>query len=235
MPDLAENLANVRAAVAGACDRSGRETGAVQLIAVSKTFCADAIRDAIRCGQTHFGESKLQEAEPKIAELPAALHWHFIGRMQRNKVRKMLPLFEVIHSIDSIKLAAYTNEVARELGLYPDVFLQVNIGGELSKGGVEVSELEETVEAILKLDRLGIVGFMCIPPPVADPELARGWFAALREMRDDMELRFGVALPSLSMGMSHDFEVAIEEGSTHVRIGSAIFGKRSYRVDGELG
>lgn len=235
MSEIAENLALVRAAIAGACHRAGREIDSVNLIAVSKTFSSDAIRDAIRCGQVHFGESRLQEAEPKIEELPASLQWHFIGRLQRNKVRKLLPLFGVIHSVDSIKLAAYTNEIAREIGLYPEVFLQVNIGGELSKGGVEPAEIEEAIESVLKLDRLGIVGLMCIPPPVSDPELGRGWFVALREMRDAMELKFGVKLPSLSMGMSHDFEIAVEEGATHVRVGSAIFGKRSYRVDGELG
>lgn len=235
MSEIAENLALVRAAIADACHRAGREIDSVNLIAVSKTFSSDAIRDAIRCGQLHFGESRLQEAEPKIEELPASLRWHFIGRLQRNKVRKLLPLFGVIHSVDSIKLAAYTNEIAREIGLYPEVFLQVNIGGELSKGGVEPAEIEEAIESVLKLDRLGIEGLMCIPPPVADPELSRGSFVALREMRDAMELKFGVKLPSLSMGMSHDFEIAIEEGATHVRVGSAIFGKRSYRVDGELG
>ncbi len=235
MSDVAENLAAVRAAVFDACLRSHREIGSVNLIAVSKTFGSEVIRAAIRCGQMHFGESKLQEAEPKIQELPASLHWHFIGRLQRNKVRKILPLFGVIHSVDSIKLATYTNEVAREIGLDPEAFLQVNIGGELSKGGVEPEEIEVAMESLLKLDRLGIVGLMCVPPPVDDPELARGWFAALREMRDALELKFGVILPSLSMGMSHDFEVAIEEGSTHVRVGSAIFGNRAYRVDGELG
>ncbi|MGL4401277.1 MAG: YggS family pyridoxal phosphate-dependent enzyme [Luteolibacter sp.] len=235
MSAVNENLARVRAAIARACFHSRREITSVELIAVSKTFCSDAIRDAVDCGQFHFGESKLQEAEPKIEMLPSFLHWHFIGRVQRNKVRKLLPLFGVIHSVDSIKLATYINEVARELGLFPDVFLQVNIGGELSKGGLEVLDIEEAMEAILKLDRLGIVGLMCIPPPASDVGLTRGWFNALREMRDDLELKFGVKLPSLSMGMSHDFEIAIEEGATHVRVGSAIFGKRSYQVDGELG
>lgn len=235
MSEIAENLSVVRAAVADACLRSGREPGAVELIAVSKTFSVDAIREAVNSGQVQFGESRLQEAEPKVTELPEVLHWHFIGRVQRNKVRKLLRLFEVIHAIDSMKLAAYTNEIARELGLNPEVFLQVNIGRELSKGGFEPHELEESMDNILKLDHLGISGLMCIPPPVSDPELARVWFAALREMRDALEVRLGVRLPSLSMGMSHDFEVAIEEGSTHVRVGSAIFGKRSYRIDGELG
>jgi pyridoxal phosphate enzyme (YggS family) len=235
MSDVSENLSEIRSAVAEACRRSGREVGSVELIAVSKTFSSDHIRDAVRSGQLHFGESRLQEAEPKIAELPGSLRWHFIGRVQRNKVRKLLGLFEVIHAIDSLRLATYTNEIAREQGLFPNVFLQVNIGNELSKGGFESSEIYEAMDDILKLDRLGVLGLMCIPPPVATPEAARVWFAALREMRDDLESRFGVRLPSLSMGMSADFEVAIEEGATHVRVGSAIFGKRPYRIDGELG
>lgn len=235
MSGVVENLSIIRDAIAAACQRSGRETGSLELIAVSKTFSADDIRQAIHCGQVVFGESRLQEAEPKIEDLPSALHWHFIGRVQRNKVRKLLGLFEVIHAVDSIRLAAYINEVAREFGLFPDVFLQVNIGRELSKGGFEPQELDEAMEDILKLDRLGIMGLMCIPPPVSDPESARVWFASLREMRDALEVKFGVRLPSLSMGMSNDFEIAIEEGSTHVRVGSAIFGKRAYRIDGELG
>lgn len=235
MSDVSENLSEVRAAVAEACCRSGREVGSVELIAVSKTFSSDHIRDAVGSGQLHFGESRLQEAEPKIAELPGSLHWHFIGRVQRNKVRKLLGLFEVVHAIDSLRLATYTNEIAREQGLFPNVFLQVNIGKELSKGGFESSELYEAMDDILNLDRLGVLGLMCIPPPVDTPESARVWFAGLREMRDDLETKFGVTLPSLSMGMSADFRVAIEEGATHVRVGSAIFGKRSYRIDGELG
>lgn len=235
MSDVSENLSIVRAKISAACSRSGRDISSVELIAVSKTFSSDDIREAVRSGQVHFGESKLQEAEPKIAELPGSLQWHFIGRVQRNKVRKLLNLFDVIHAVDSLRLASYANEVARELGLFPTVFLQVNIGRELSKGGFEWDELHDAMDQILKLDRLGITGLMCIPPPVADPESARVWFSKLRETRDDLELEFGVRLPSLSMGMSGDFEVAIEEGSTHVRVGSAIFGKRSYRIDGELG
>lgn len=235
MSDVSENLSIVRAKISAACVRSGRDISSVELIAVSKTFSTDDIRDAVRSGQVHFGESKLQEAEPKIAESCGSLHWHFIGRVQRNKVRKLLNLFDVIHAVDSLRLASYANEIARESGWFPTAFLQVNIGGELSKGGFELTDLREAMDQILKLDRLEIIGLMCIPPPAADPESARVWFSKLRETRDDLEHEFGVNLPSLSMGMSGDFEVAIEEGSTHVRVGSAIFGKRSYRIDGELG
>ncbi|RYD22889.1 MAG: YggS family pyridoxal phosphate-dependent enzyme [Verrucomicrobiaceae bacterium] len=204
-------------------------------MAVSKTFPVESIRDAVEAGQQVYGESKLQEAEPKIAALPGTLHWHFIGGVQRNKVRKLLQNFEVIHAIDSLRLASYADGIAEELGLFPKVFLQVNMGGELSKGGFEPDALRAGVEEIMRLKRLEIVGLMCIPPPGPDAESARPWFAALRELRDSLEKEAGAGLPALSMGMSGDYEVAIEEGATHVRVGSAIFGKRAYRVDGELG
>ena len=235
MPDIAKNLAEIKERIAAACLRAGRDPGTVSLVAVSKTFPADAVREACEAGHLHFGESKLQEAEPKIELLPGSLHWHFIGRVQRNKVRRILPRFEVIHAIDSLGLASYANELARELGLFPKVFLQVNVGGEASKGGFEPAVVRSEMESLLALDRLEILGLMCIPPPGPDAESARPWFAALRELRDELERRAGVPFPLLSMGMSGDFEVAIEEGATHVRVGSAIFGKRSYQVDGGPG
>ena len=235
MSEVAENLADVSAQIAAACRRAGREPSSVELIAVSKTFPVESIRQAVVAGQLHFGESKIQEAEPKIAALPGALHWHFIGRVQRNKVRKLLQNFGVIHAIDSLRLAAYANEIARELGLFPKVFLQVNVGGEASKGGFEPAILRAEMESLLQLDRLEIIGLMCIPPAGPDPAAARPWFVSLRELRDALESEFSLKLPSLSMGMSGDYAVAIEEGATHVRVGSAIFGKRAYRVDGELG
>ena len=235
MSDVERNLAEISGKVAAACARVGRDPSTVQLIAVSKTFDADSVSDAVEAGQLHFGESKLQEAESKIAQLPGHLHWHFIGRLQRNKVRKILPQFEVIHAIDSLRLAIYTDEVAKELGLFPKVFLQVNVGGEASKGGFEPEELRTEIESMLGLERLEIMGLMCIPPAGPDAESARKWFVLLRELRDGLEAASHASLPFLSMGMSGDYEVAIEEGATHVRVGSAIFGKRSYRVDGELG
>ena len=235
MSEIAENLAGVAGRIEAACTRVGRDPSAVRLIAVSKTFSANSVRSAVDAGQLHFGESKLQEAEPKIEAMPGHLHWHFIGRVQRNKVRKLLPLFEVIHAIDSFRLAAYTNDVAKELGLFPKVFLQVNVGGEASKGGFEPEELRSEMSDLLTLDRLEIIGLMCIPPAAADAESARPWFVLLRELRDALEEEFNVRLPFLSMGMSGDYEIAVEEGATHVRVGSAIFGKRAYRVDGELG
>ncbi len=235
MSEIAENLLEVSGRVSAACMLAGREAGSVELVAVSKTFPVEAVRDAFEAGHFHFGESRIQEAEPKIAALPGSLHWHFIGRVQRNKVRKLLQNFEVIHAIDSLRLAAYTDEIARELGLFPKVFLQVNIGEEATKGGFSVDALRAEMETLLGLGRLEIMGLMCIPPVGPDAESARPWFAALRELRDSLEVDFQVKLPALSMGMSGDYEVAIEEGATHVRVGSAIFGKRTYRVDGELG
>lgn len=235
MSEIADHLVEILAAMDAACLRSGRQTGSVRLIAVSKTFPADAVREAMEAGQRVFGESKLQEAEAKIPLLPASLEWHFIGRVQRNKVRKLLGSFSVLHGIDSLKLATYTNEVARELGMFPKVFLQVNLGGEASKGGFEANELEAEMETLLKLDRLDIQGLMGIPPAGPDAESSRHWFVELRVLRDKLQAASGAGLPALSMGMSADFEVAIEEGATHVRVGSSIFGKRSYRVDGELG
>jgi pyridoxal phosphate enzyme (YggS family) len=235
MSQIANHLAEVVGNIAEACSRTGRDPAAVQLIAVSKTFPADIVREAVLAGHLHFGESKLQEAESKIGLLPGNLHWHFIGGIQRNKIRKLLPHFEVLHGIDSLRLAAFTNEVAKETGLYPKVFLQVNVGGEASKGGFEPEQLREEMPQLLDLERLEIMGLMCIPPAGAGAEAARPWFVMLRELRDALQRDFDVALPSLSMGMSGDYEVAVEEGATHVRVGSAIFGKRAYRVDGELG
>lgn len=235
MSDIAENLAEIRERIRAACLRADRDVAAVELVAVSKTFPADAVREAFEAGQVCFGESRLQEAEPKIDALPGSLHWHFIGGVQRNKVRRILQRFEVIHAVDSLRLASYVNEVAKELGVFPRVFLQVNVGGETTKGGFEPDVLQAEMESLLALDRLEILGLMCIPPAGPDAESARPWFLMLREMRDQLERDFGCILTSLSMGMSSDFEVAIEEGATHVRVGSSIFGKRAYRVDGELG
>ncbi len=235
MPSVAEHLAEVESRIATSCVRAGRPRESVELIAVSKTFPIEAISEVAACGQVLFGESRLQEAEPKIAALPSSLRWHFIGGVQRNKVRKILPLFECIHAIDSLKLAGYVDQVAAELGLFPKVFLQVNVGGEASKGGFEPGEIREVMSSLLGLKQLQIQGLMTIPPAGPEAESARKWFVALRELRDQLQQEAGAALHQLSMGMSGDYEVAIEEGATLVRVGSAIFGNRAYRVDGELG
>jgi pyridoxal phosphate enzyme (YggS family) len=218
-----------------ACRRVGREPQSVVLIAVSKTFPVSDIAEAVKAGQQVFGESRLQEAEAKIDALPASLSWHFIGGVQRNKVRKILQKFGVIHAIDSLRLAEYVNGIAGELGHASEIFLQVNIGGEASKGGFEPEVLRQEIGKMGALEHLRIRGLMCIPPAGPDAESARRWFVSLRELRDELEAISGRQFPQLSMGMSGDYEVAIEEGATHVRVGSLIFGHRSRRVEGELG
>jgi len=218
-----------------ACRRVGREPQSVVLIAVSKTFPVSDIAEAVKAGQQVFGESRLQEAEAKIDALPASLSWHFIGGVQRNKVRKILQKFGVIHAIDSLRLAEYVNGIAGELGHASEIFLQVNIGGEASKGGFEPEVLRQEIGKLGAFEHLRIRGLMCIPPAGPDAESARRWFVSLRDLRDELEAISGRQFPQLSMGMSGDYEVAIEEGATHVRVGSLIFGHRSRRVEGELG
>jgi PLP dependent protein len=226
MDAIAANLAEIHANIRAACAKAGRAESEVTLIAVTKTFSADRVREAFEAGQRDVGENRLQEAESKIPLLPSSLRWHYIGQLQRNKVRKVLSLFTMIHSIDSLRLAQYTNEVARELGLFPQVFLQVNHAAEESKAGFSVEDLRASWETLMALDRLEIVGLMSVPPPVDDPEKSRPWFAALRDLRDQLSHETSTPLPFLSMGMSSDYTVAIEEGATHVRVGSAIFGGR---------
>lgn len=235
MDSISENICAIRARMQAACKRVGRCGSEVELIVVSKTFPAHAVREAFGAGERAFGESRLQEALPKMELLPDCIQWHFIGSLQRNKVRKVLSAFDCIHAVDSLKLARYINEVAVEMCLFPKVFLQVNIGGEKTKGGFEVDECRLAFKELLALDRLEIFGLMCIPPASDEVEDARPWFRSIRSLRDELQCTHGVPLPKLSMGMSNDFEIAIEEGATHVRVGSSIFGKRAYRVDGELG
>ena len=235
MDCIATNLAEVRQRMEAACRRVGREPQSVVLIAVSKTFPVSDIAEAVKAGQQVFGESRLQEAEAKIDALPASLSWHFIGGVQRNKVRKILQKFGVIHAIDSLRLAEYVNGIAGELGHASEIFLQVNIGGEASKGGFEPEVLRQEIGKLGAFEHLRIRGLMCIPPAGPDAESARRWFVSLRDLRDELEAISGRQFPQLSMGMSGDYEVAIEEGATHVRVGSLIFGHRSRRVEGELG
>jgi len=226
---VAERLLEVRGRIEAACGKAGRDPASVDLLAVSKTYPAEVIREAVDAGHRLFGESRQQEAEAKIPQLPASLHWHFIGHLQRNKVRRVLPLVETLHSVDSVKLARQVDRVAEELGLFPKVFLELNVGTEGGKHGFSGESLRASMEELLGLERLEILGLMAIPPFALEPEQARPWFVALRESRDRLQSEFGVPLPGLSMGMSGDFEVAIEEGSTIVRVGSSIFGSRAGR------
>jgi hypothetical protein len=235
MLEIFENLRGIRERMNSACLRAARDPASVQLIAVSKTFPIGDIQEAIDAGQQAFGESRLQEAAPKIETLSQQVEWHFIGRVQSNKVRKILSCFDYVHALDSLRLASHMDGVAAEMGLRPKIFLQVNQSGEESKGGFSMSELKQVIHEIAALKHLDVVGLMTIPPAVEDPEDARQWFSEMRIFRDEVTRQSGVVLPFLSMGMSGDFEVAIEEGATHVRVGSAIFGRRAYKIPGELG
>jgi pyridoxal phosphate enzyme (YggS family) len=226
MVDIAAQLAEIQERAGSAARRAGREPDALEIMAVTKTFPAEVVRGALEAGQILFGENKVQEAAEKIPLLPSKLRWHLIGHLQRNKVRKALPLFEAIHGIDSLKLAKYAAGVAAELGLHPGVYLQVNIGREDRKHGFHADELKGALEELLQLERLEVLGLMSLPPVETDPGKARRWFSEVRELRDALEQQGGVPLPGLSMGMSHDYELAIEEGATVVRVGSAVFGNR---------
>lgn len=227
---IAENLKSIRERIAKAALSAGRAADSVRLLAVSKTFPVEDVLTAYQAGQLIFGENKVQEGLMKAPLLPSEIEWHLIGPLQRNKVRKALSVFHWIHSVDSLKLAQYMEDVAAELGVRPKVLFEVHVGGEESKFGFEESELEDSWEAISQMKNLQPQGLMCIPPPVETPEAARPYFAQLRILRDRLRARGAHELPELSMGMSHDFEAAIQEGATMVRVGTSIFGGRSYSV-----
>lgn len=226
---IQDQLGEIRNAIAGAAARAGRTAESITLLAVSKTFPVSDIMQAYADGQRIFGENRLQEAMEKMPQMPQDCEWHLIGPLQRNKVRKALEQgFALIQAVDSMKLAATISRIAGELGITARILLEVNIDGEASKHGFTPQQLEEEWEALTKLPGLDIRGLMCIPAPVDDPQDARPAFAALRTLAEKLRKRGPLPLPELSMGMSHDFEVAVEEGATIVRVGSAIFGKRDY-------
>jgi PLP dependent protein len=227
MSSIAENLERVREQIASAAAKSGRSADEVDLVAITKTHPAERVRQAVEAGQILFGESRVQEARAKIPELSSSIRWHFVGHLQKNKVRQALPLFEMIQSVDSLALAQDINRTAEEEGLYPRVLLEVNVAGEGSKFGFAPDHLREQMEALLALPRLSIEGLMCIPPLAVESEDSRKFFAQVRELRDSLEKEFSVKLTQLSMGMTQDFPVGIEEGATLVRVGTAIFGERS--------
>ena len=227
MSSIAENLERVREQIASAAANSGRSADDVELVAITKTHPAEKVREAIEAGQTFFGESRVQEARVKIPELPSNIRWHFVGHLQKNKIRHALPLFEMIHSIDSLALAEDINRIAEEEGLHPRGLLEVNVAGEGSKFGFGLDKLREQMDALQALPRLTIEGLMCIPPIAEEAERSRKHFVKLRELRDSLEKDLNIKLPQLSMGMTQDFDVAVEEGATLVRVGTAIFGQRA--------
>jgi hypothetical protein len=227
MTSVAQNLERVREQIAGAAAKVGRAVDEIELVAITKMHPADKVREAIEAGQTLFGESRVQEARAKIPELPSNLRWHFVGHLQKNKIRHALPLFELFHSIDSLALAQDMNRIANEEGMHPRVLLEVNVAGEGSKFGFKPETVRAEMESLLALPRLSIEGLMIIPPLAEEAEASRTFFAQLRELRDTLEKEFDLKLPQLSMGMTNDFMVAVEEGATLVRVGTAIFGERS--------
>jgi PLP dependent protein len=227
MNSIAENLERVREQIACAAAKSGRSTDDVELVAITKTHPAEKVRETVEAGQTLFGESRVQEARAKIPELPSNVRWHFVGHLQKNKIRHALPLFELIHSVDSLELAEEMNRIAQEGGLHPRVLLEVNVAGEGSKFGFRSDRLREQIEALLALPRLSILGLMAIPPLAEEAQASRKYFIQLRELRDRLQTEFRVDLAQLSMGMTQDFPIAVEEGATLVRVGTAIFGERS--------
>jgi PLP dependent protein len=229
MSSIAENLERVREQIATAAANSGRSLDDVELVAITKTHPAESVREALEAGQILFGESRVQEARAKIPELPSNCRWHFVGHLQKNKIRHALPLFELLHSIDSLELARDINRIAEEDGSYPNVLLQVNVAGEGSKFGFSPDQLHAEIEKLLDLPRLTFSGLMCIPPLAEEAEASRKYFIQLRELREEVEHHCGIKLTHLSMGMTNDYPVAIEEGATLVRVGTAIFGERKIR------
>jgi PLP dependent protein len=228
--DLRERLAQVESRMASAAKRSGRAIDAVQLVAVSKTHPPETIRYAIAGGVTNLGENRVQEADGKIGEVGRdAARWHLIGHLQSNKARRAVQLFDVIHSLDSVAIARKVDRACADLQYNKmPVLIQVDLGHEETKSGADESELPKLIEAVNSCQHLSLIGLMTLPPFFDDPELARPFFARLRKLRDEYQGRgmFGDRMGELSMGMTHDFEIAIEEGATMVRVGTAIFGER---------
>jgi pyridoxal phosphate enzyme (YggS family) len=226
MDAIAANLEEIRRRMADAAQRAGRDPASVRLVAVSKTYPAEAVAAAATTGQRVFGESRVQESRDKIPACPPGLEWHFIGHLQKNKVRQALPLFPFFHSIDSTALAGAIDRIAGETGVKAQGLLEVNVSGEETKHGFTPEELRAQFPTLSKLLHLRIRGLMTMAPYSDNPEDARPVFRTLRELRDELQSTYQHPLPELSMGMSGDFEPAIEEGATLVRVGSSIFGAR---------
>ena len=224
---IASNLSRIRQRIAQAARRAGRDVSEITLVAVSKTFSADAIRPAYELGLRHFGENRVQEWESKrggLSDLDAT--WHLIGHLQSNKVRRAANLFSRVDSVDSIGLGEKLDAAAGAEGKRLPILIEVHLGDEATKSGVTETELAVLAQSVASFKNLDLLGLMTIPPFFDDLELVRPFFRKLREFRDELNQKLSMQLRVLSMGMSHDFEIAIEEGATEVRIGSALFGER---------
>ncbi len=210
-----------------ACERSRRDISEVKLLGASKTVPAERLRDFYECGLRVFGENRVQEFLSKYESLKSLdIEWHFIGRLQSNKVKYIIDKVVLIHSLDRESLAQEIQKRAQRLGKVQEVLIEVNVGEEESKGGVKPDGAAPFLERVLEMENLKVVGLMCIPPYKENPQDVRPYFAKLREIKEELERKVGIPLKELSMGMSHDFEVAIEEGATIVRVGSLLFGER---------
>lgn len=224
---FAENLATIQQRIHEACRRAGRDSQSVMLLAVSKTHPAEMIDEAVRGGQMFFGENKVQEAKAKIPASSSKAHWHFIGHLQSNKARDAVHLFEMIQSVDSLDLAREISKRCEQASKEMPILLEVNVAGESSKFGYKPEQLLAELTELKSLPRIAVQGLMTIPPFATNAEKARPHFRRLRELKMQCEEMLGLPLPHLSMGMSGDFEIAIEEGATIVRIGTALFGERA--------
>lgn len=224
--NLNDNLRSIQQRVRAACDRAGRSVDSVTLLAVSKTHPADTIKAATDLGITLFGENKVQEAKAKIPNCPGRARWHFIGHLQSNKCRDAVELFSMIQCVDSLAIAQEINKRAEQASKRMPVLLEINVAGEASKFGYRPEQMLNELNTLNALPRLEIHGLMAIPPFSPVPEKSRPYFQTLRELKMKAEDVLGAPLPVLSMGMSDDFEIAIEEGSTMIRVGTALFGAR---------
>lgn len=225
MSSIKENLYRVMERIERAALRSGRDPKGIKLVAVSKTVEVDRIREAIEAGASILGENYVQEAKEKIEEIGRQVAWHFIGHLQTNKAKYAAGLFDMVHSVDGVALAEELNRRAEKIDRRIRILVEVNLSGEVTKFGSEESEVTKLVERILQLKNLSLGGLMTMPPYFDDPEMSRPYYVRLREMKERL-VQKGIPLEELSMGMSNDFEVAIEEGATFVRVGTAIFGPR---------
>ena len=228
---VSENLLQIRSRIAAACERSGREPGDVRLIAVSKTKPVEMIREAYAEGQTEFGENKVQEMCQKAEELPELpITWHLIGHLQKNKVRKAVAVAAMIHSVDTVELAAEIQKEAARIGKVQDILLEVNVAAEESKFGFRPDEVSAAAEEINRMPNVNLCGLMTVAPYTENPSENRVFFRQLRKLAVDIQSKKtdNVSVCCISMGMSNDFEEAVEEGATMVRVGSLIFGERHY-------
>ena len=228
MRDISDILSEVNATIADACLKSGRRLDDVEIIAVTKTHGPDVVREAWDAGLRIVGENKVQEAAWKQPMAVSGPEWHLIGHLQKNKVRPALGLFSTFHSVDSVSLIDRIQTIAEEIGARPSILLEVNMSGERSKDGMRPDDVPAAVERALACPNLTLEGFMTMAPftPAEKIEETRPVFAGLRDLRDVMEAEFGVSLPRLSMGMTNDYRIAVEEGATWIRLGTVLFGER---------